>query len=146
MPDKINLYGGIDPKDAGTLISVYTQDFVQGRNIGVRIIKLLPHEFEETTTNDRRQPQIVSVNEFIEFSAFYSMYEAKRIEAELRKISDRRQLIRISSIRALMKSAIRATVNEREFLDEDHGSRHTLPGVRKVLSKKSGASGERRGD
>lgn len=89
-------YGGIDPKDAATFALVDACDLVRGRKIEVQLLR----------TNQRK---------LVVMDGEYSRYDSDRILGELRRRAAARETVRVSAIRALMKSVLRnPNLRERE--------------------------------
>lgn len=88
-------YDGIDPADAGEVVRIVSTDKVIGRFVQVRVAR-------------KRD------NAIVVFESDYSTRDANWIVGELERKFGGGKLVRISSVRALMKSTTLPNVRERE--------------------------------
>jgi len=130
---------GVDPKDAGTVIDIAVEDLFTGPGqcprqvIVVRVQHHLLQRMDALPQGTRVRPQPVVASrgtlrasarpmaaEHVVFAATYTRYEGTRIVRQLAPIFRNRLLVRISTVRALMKSvplpAVKETVQFEEVL------------------------------
>lgn len=123
---------GIDPIDAGTVVQVGVEDQFRHptgcaqRYLVVRVQRHLRKRIDALPVGVKVRAALVIAKrqrhqlaaEFVTFSATYSRYEATRIERDLRRMFETSQLVRVSSIRALMKSVRLPEVRETTDFEE----------------------------
>lgn len=123
----------IDPKDAGTVVDIATEDLFGGpcqcprQAVVVRVCRLLRRRMDVLEAEGVRvrlvdatgkRPRHPMANEFVTFAAEYTRYEADRITRQLADALRHRRPVRISTVRALMKSVRLPQVKETTQFEE----------------------------
>lgn len=122
----------IDPQDACTIVDVIVED--QFRPVGVcahqqivvRVKRQLHKRVDVLPLGTKvraamvigRRPRHQLAAEFVTFSAIYSRFEAQRIARDLRRWFETTKIVRVTTIRALMKSVRLPEVKETTTFEE----------------------------
>lgn len=123
---------GIDPQDACTIVDLVVEDQFRHttecpqQQIVVRVQRHLRRRLDSLPLGTRvrtadviaKRPRHQLAAEFVTFSAVYSRYEAQRIQRDLHRWYVAAQLVRLSTIRALMKSVQLPNVKETTTFEE----------------------------
>lgn len=123
----------IDPKDAGTVVDMVVEDQFVGpcqcpqQVVVVRVrhhlrrradvLEAEGHRVRRAAVDGARPPHQLA-NQFTTFAASYTLYDATRIERQLAPIFRNHLHVRISTVRALMKSVRLPAVKETTQYEE----------------------------
>ena len=123
----------IDPTDAGTVVDIAVEDLFGGpcqcpkQVVVVRVLRKLRRRVDVLEAEGHRvrladvngvRPRHQLASEFVTFAATYSRYEATRITGSLSGAFLERKPVRVSTVRALMKSVRLPEVKETTQFEE----------------------------